>query len=163
MATRKPLVIGYNGIPEQIRPADDLEVNLTAVNTIALENDEGGAMAFLSPVYLSDNDKIIRAKADAIGTSKVIGIIYPAAIVGGTGLVAIDGILTATAGEWDTVCDESIASGLTFGTYYFLSPTNAGKITSTPPTTANHCVVLLGQAVSATRLKLSSPLIPILL
>lgn len=85
------------------------------------------------------------------------------AISGASGAILTDGVITGTVGEWDAVCDESIGSGLTVGTRYFLSAANAGKITSIRPTTVGQYVVCIGTALSPTRMLISNPFTPILL
>ena len=44
-------------------------------------------------------------------------------------------------------------TGLDAGDLYFLSPSTAGAITLTPPSTAGQAVVRLGEAASATVLQ----------
>ena len=72
------------------------------------------------------------AQADSLANANVVGIISE--IVSTTIFKYVpSGKLTLAAGEWDTICDESIPTGLTPGTLYYLSATNAGQITSVKP------------------------------
>src|ERR1051326_3919523 len=154
MATRKPLVI-VNGQIEQIQSGDTLLAPITSPSVVSLTNDEAGSVVICTPVYIDANDGFKKAKADAAGTRYVIGLVYYASIANGVaGQVQIDGILTATTGQWDAVFGTT--GGLTKDTRYFLSAATAGQATATAPTSAGQYVVLLGTAISTTELLLST-------
>ena len=155
MAIKKPLVINTNtGDIEQLQTTD----SLATVELIQLKNGEVSLSAIPGmAVYMQATlDTFKLAKSTAITTSRVVGLVADNTIaITTTGGVALDGVLALTIGQWDTVCDESIASGLTFNTKYYLSPTNFGGITSICPSTASQVVVELGVAISTTALKIS--------
>lgn len=148
MAQKKPLVL-TNGQIEQLQSSDYLVQN----EIPQLVNGNLSPLVIGTPVYSSGNNTVDKARANALGTTNVIGLVYDASIaIGVPGGVQIDGILTATTGEWDVVAGTS--GGLTRDTIYYLSDTTAGLLTSTAPTTAGSYVVQVGIALSTTDLKI---------
>jgi hypothetical protein len=79
---------------------------------------------------------------------------------GATGPVRSGGVLAATTAQWDAVAGTT--GGMARGTYYYLDPATAGKLTATAPSTAGQFVVEVGLALSTTEL-LIRPRPPILL
>lgn len=154
MATRKPLVL-VNGEMQQLQPGDDISVPITGSIEISLTNDEAGAVVIGTPVYSDAAAGFKKAKADAAGTSKVIGLVNksPSIANGVAGPVATEGIVTLTTVQWDAVTGGS--GGLIFGTPYFLDPATAGMLTTTAPTTTGQYVVQVGIALSTVDMKLS--------
>lgn len=152
MASRKPLVI-ISGIVQQLPVTDDLSVPITGVQEKNQTNDEVSPIVIGTPVYNDAADGVKKAKADAIGTSKPIGLVYATSIsASASGAIATDGIMTATTGQWDAICGTS--GGLAFGTVYYLSAATAGLLTSTAPSTTGQYVVEIGQATSTTDMKI---------
>lgn len=151
MAVRKPLVI-VNGQIEQLQSGDTLDTRDTVMQLV---NDEASPVVIGAPVYSDAAGGFKKARANAVGTSKVIGLVAdsPSIANGATGGVALDGNLTATTAEWDAVAGTT--GGLTFNTIYYLDPATAGKITPTAPTTVGQLVVEIGKALSTTDLKIS--------
>lgn len=151
MAIRKPVVI-VSGQLEQLQAGDTIDVR----DTIAqLTNDEATPVVIGSAVYSDANSGFKKARANAVATSKVVGIVAdsPSIANGATGGVALDGLLTATTGEWDAVTGD--VGGLVFNNIYYLDPATAGKITKTAPTTVGQLVCELGRALSTTDLKIN--------
>jgi len=152
MALKVPLVL-YSGLPGQLQSSDTLAVpSISAGVVVQQTNDEAGAIVIGAPVYNDVNDGVKKGKADASGTSSIIGLVAQA---------SISGVLTATTGQWDAIMGTS--GGLTKGVRYFLSAATAGLGTSTAPTTTGQYVVLLGIAISTTELHLAAPYTPIAL
>jgi hypothetical protein len=152
MALKKPLVI-KNGQIQQLQSGDSLEVPLSGALEITLKNGNAGSITKCQTVYIDDNNSCDLAQADAIATSVVIGLVNEDSITTAeTGQIAVDGIISATTEQWDAVAGTT--GGLVAGTKYFLSSTDAGKITSTAPTTTSELVVLIGVAISTTELDL---------
>lgn len=148
MAVKKPLVL-TGGQIEQLQAGDSI---LNPVS-IQLTNDEAGAILIGTPVYSDANDGVKKAQANAVGTTNVIGLTSDVTIAAGQPVgVQMDGILTATTGQWDTAAGTT--GGLTKDTIYYLDPATAGKLTSTAPSTAGQFVVALGIAISTTELKI---------
>jgi hypothetical protein len=153
MSSRKPLVI-VDGQIEQLQAGDTLDAAQGGGTQVVLTNDESGSIVIGTPVYADAADGVKKAKANALSTSGVIGLVADASIsAAGTGAIQLDGIFTATTGQWDTVTGGS--GGLTFNTRYYLDPSTAGKITSTAPTTVAQVVMPIGIAISTTEMKLT--------
>jgi len=98
-------------------------------------------------MYRSSATQFALAKADAAATSDAVGLQCTA----GASTVADPcpyGYLYDITGNWDILSGGS--GGLTAGATYYLSPSTAGKITSTRPTTAGQFVKKVGIAISTT-------------
>jgi hypothetical protein len=149
MASRKPLV-NINGEFQELPSSDTLDAAVSEVDIVTRTNEEGSTMPILSPVYVNDANGVMLARANADGTRKVLGMAKAAINAGATGSIQVNGIITGSAAEWDVICAESIPSGLTANTDYFLSSATAGLITSTAPTGAGNWVVKVIRAISAT-------------
>lgn len=149
MANRKPLV-NINGELQELPSSDTLDAVVTEVDVVSRTNDEGSTMPILSPVYVNDANGVMLARANSDTTRKLLGFAKNAINAGATGSIQVNGVISGTAGEWDVVCAESIPSGLTPNTDYFLSSATAGLITSTAPTGAGNWVVKVLRALSAT-------------
>ncbi len=109
----------------------------------------GGNVTKCNPVYVSGAGTVAKAKADALATSKVVGL--ASTTFGIAGRIQTDGIVSATTAEWDAVTGGS--GGLTAGSTYYLSAATAGNLTTTMPGINNY-VVAIGIALSACELKL---------
>jgi hypothetical protein len=161
MALRKPIVI-VGGQLQQLQSTDTLDSPQAGGDVVMQTNDEAGAIVIGTPVYNDVNDGVKKAKADASGTKDVIGLMRDASTAAAaSGAVQVNGVLSATTGQWDTAFGTS--GGLTKGTRYYLSGTTAGLGAGTAPSTVGQYVVELGLALSTTELLLSAPFRPILL
>jgi hypothetical protein len=154
MALKTPLVIGSDGLIQQLQAGDTINVAQATYTSRSVTNGEGAAAIVIgTPVYASAADTVKRGQANAKTTSKLVGLGLDASFAaGGTGNIITGGILVATTTQWDAVTGGT--GGLTFGTEYFLDPANPGKLTSTVPTTVGQCVTLVGIALSTTELEL---------
>ncbi len=154
MATRIPLVI-VNGEVQQLQAGDDIIAPITGTVNLSLTNDEAGSIVIGCPVYSDAVLGVKKAKANAIGTSQVIGLVAQTTIVNAVaGEIATSGVLTfASTAQVDAIAGTT--GGFAFGVPYYLDPATAGMITATAPTTAGQYVVQIGVAVSTTVLKLS--------
>lgn len=151
MATKYPLVLGADGLPQQLQAGDSLAAAITTASTRALINGESTAIPFGTPVYASAAGTVKRAQANAKTTSKVVGLVFDATIAAGApGTIGLDGTLVGTTAQWDAVT--GAVGGLVFNTTYFLDPATAGKITATPPTAVGQCNVVIGVALSTTEM-----------
>lgn len=150
MASRKPLVI-VSGIVQQISAGDTLDAPTTTPDVYSLTNGEAGAIVIGTPVYLQAAGTVKKAKADAAGTTQVLGLVYDASVAGSSaGSVVLQGMLTATTAQWDAVA--GTIGGLTAGTVYYLSKDTAGELTATAPSASGQFVCRVGQAVSTTEM-----------
>lgn len=161
MSLRKPLVIGPDGLPQQLQAGDTLDAAQGGGDVQVMTNGNAGAVVIGSPVYCSANGTFDKARANAGSTSKVIGLVKTSSVAStASGEVVISGVLTATTGQWDTITGGS--GGLTKDTVYFLDAATAGKLTATAPTSVGQYIVPVGIALSTTELKVDCGL-PILL
>jgi hypothetical protein len=139
MPLRKPLVVNAGKI-QQLQPGDTLDAPQSGGDDTVLTNANAAAVVVCAPVYVSANDSFDKAQANAP--------------------VRSGGVLAATTAQWDAVA--ATTGGLARGTYYYLDPATAGKLTATAPSTAGQFVVEVGLALSTTEL-LIRPRPPILL
>lgn len=154
MAIRQPLVLGADGLPQQLQAGDSISSAISAVTVRQVTNSDAAAIVIGAPVYAFGPDQVKKAQANAKATAQVTGLGYDVTIAAaGTGNVISEGILVATTAQWDAVAGTT--GGLTFGTRYFLDPATAGKITATPPSTGGQVNTLIGIALSTTELNLT--------
>lgn len=153
MAIRIPLVI-VSGEIEQLQSGDTINVNVSGVNEIALTNDEVGAIVIGTPVYMDAASGVKKGKADAGGTSLLIGLVAQTSIsAAASGIVGTSGVLTfANTTQVDAVAGTT--GGFAFGTRYYLSAATGGLMTATSPTTVGQYVVEIGTAISTIDLKI---------
>lgn len=149
MALRKPLVQNAGQI-QQLQAGDTLDAPQAGGDVIVLTNDEVGALVQGNVVYADDNDGVKKAKADAAGTSKPIGLSVGAPAGAASGQIMVAGILTLTTAQWDVAF--GTGGGLGFGVIYYLSSATAGLGTVTAPSTVGQYVVELGIGISTTEL-----------
>jgi hypothetical protein len=156
MADKTLLVIGSDGLPQQLQAGDRPVVAISANDIRNYTNGESSAaIAIGAPVYASAAGTVKLAKANAKATSGVVGLGYDVTTAfGATGNIQCSGVMIATTGQWDSVITGG-SGGLTFNTLYFLDPAAFGKLTATPPTTVGYCNVLIGRAISTTELALA--------
>ena len=154
MTLRAPIVIGSDGLPQQLQAGDTITVAANTPSIRSVTNGEASAAITIGmPIYASAADTVKRAQANGKATSRLAGVGYDSTIASsGVGNIAQSGVLIATTGQWDAVANT--AGGLIFNTVYFVDPATPGKITSTPPTTVGQCVVVVGTAISSTELEL---------
>lgn len=103
----------------------------------------GAAVTAGEVVYASADGSVQEAQANADATSRVAGIALNSAALGEDAIYQSAGVVTGL-------------SGLTFNTFYYLSATTPGLLTSTPPSTTGQYVVLVGLALTSTDLLLLS-------
>lgn len=131
-------------------PAAVVPASVIAQSTLPnLTNADSVTLPIATPVYAFGAASVKRGRANAAGTSTIVGLYYTTSVAASSaGLVVSSGSLTATTGQWDAVA--STTGGLTPGVTYFLDPATPGKVTSTVPTTAGFTLVRIGTAVSST-------------
>ncbi len=95
-------------------------------------------------------DEVRFAKADAAATANAAGIAVSAGENPGSVDIQYAGPCTLTTEQWDAVTGGS--GGLTPHDKYYLSPTTAGHLTTTKPTSGGNFATYLGFALSATTL-----------
>ncbi len=151
MAIKKALVLGTDGLIQQLQSGDSVDVPTSGGEAVQLTNANAGAIVIGTPVYSSAAGSVNKGQANASGTAKVIGLVRDASIgAAAVGTIQTDGILNATTAQWDAVAGTT--GGLTFGSLYFLSAATVGLLTATAPTTAGQLNVRVGRAISATEM-----------
>lgn len=151
MALVKPLTISAGQIQrlqagDYLDPAGNPEL-------VSLTNDNGDGAVICEPVFISAAGQFQKAQADAVGSSKVVGLVFDATISNAAaGFVRTDGVHTATTGQWDAVTGQS--GGLTAGSEYYLSAATAGRLTTTPPSSDGEVVAPVGVALSTTAMRI---------
>jgi hypothetical protein len=123
------------------------------MNIIRLTNANGSTLPIGTPVYSSAAGSVNKAKADAAGTSVLIGLVAdPDGILTAVkGPVMTSGLLRAATGQWDTITGGS--GGLTFNATYYIDAATAGKLTTTAPATF---ATPVGVAVSTTEMSVGA-------
>lgn len=150
MAVRKPLVID-SGLIQQLQSGDQVEGGL---DDSSYTNGEASSISICQAVYVSGADTVQLAQADSVSTSKVIGLVFDSSISSSaSGRIQRSGTVEATTGEWDAVTGG--AGGLSSGSEYYLSPSTAGGLTATAPSTVGQVVAPIGIAKSTTELELN--------
>lgn len=153
MPTRKPLVI-IDGQVQQLPAGDTLDAAAAEVDVVLLNNAGGLAAPIGTPVYVSAANSFQSARANAGATVEVLGLVRDASVApAANGSIQTDGMLTATAGQWDVITGGS--GGLVSGSTYFLDAANAGKLTTVAPTQTGQYVVRVGRAINTTSLEIS--------
>lgn len=117
-----------------------------------LKNDAASSITIGQAVYTSGDGSVNLANANTVTTKDVVGLVFDTAInTGATGSIAVNGVVTATVAQWNTVTGQT--GGLTVGKIYYLSATNGG-LTSTAPT-VNGYVAPVGIAISTTKMSIN--------
>lgn len=115
-------------------------------------NNSGGTIEAGAPVYLEGDGEINKARANSTTTANVYALAVADIANAASGAVQFGGRLTLTTGQWDVITGQ--VGGLTTGSKYWLSPTTAGRLTTTPPTTAGQQSVWVGTAESTTVMRI---------
>jgi len=110
-----------------------------------------------NPLYLTGVGHVNLARADAEGTTQVVGLAQADYTVGQACNYITEGRIERT--DWTIIAG---TTDLSIGATYFLDPNTAGHITTMAPTTAGQFVVRVGRAVDARTLDIEIEL-PILL
>lgn len=153
MALAFPPLILANGEIRQYKSGDILNAILGNRSFNDIYELNSGELAIIAAgsicYYDGASTSMKKAKADSItNCSGILWIALQAISVAGTGLFQMAGML-------------DVFTGLTIGASYYLSPTTAGAITLTIPSTAGQCIVKLGNTISTTTLffKIERPII----
>lgn len=110
-----------------------------------------------NPLYLTGVGHVNPARADAAGTTQVVGLSITDTAPGFTCNYLTEGRIERS--DWTDIAG---VTNLSAGVTYFLDPTLTGRITSTAPMATGQYVVRVGRAVNTTTLDIEIEL-PILL
>lgn len=125
MAQKRPWT-DYDGVMEQLRTGDTI-VGATAAAMTTGVNANSSSITRGQPVYVKSDGELDLARANASGTTLVLGLVADASVAAeGTVNVQLDGILTAETTEWDALTGGT--GGLTPGAVYCVSPDTAGSL-----------------------------------
>jgi len=137
--TRQPYEPNMRGLVDAIIDVKDgfptfapLQIGFDAVTFEAVSNKDW--------LYIRTSDGKVGKATAAVGSSEacqVIGLANADALLGATVKVVVVGVKDMT--------------GLDAGDLYYLSPTTAGAMTTTPPSTGGQAVVRLGEASTTTK------------
>ena len=94
-------------------------------------------------VYVPSDGHADLAQADAVATSGAIGLAFADVLIGATGSYITEGQIERT--DWAAITG---TTSLTPGAVYFLSPTTAGGMSTTPPNATGESIVRVGRAAS---------------
>jgi len=156
MAAIKPFYYDVaTNLWKKITSPDTLDASVASTLATTLNVTADAALVIGNAVYITTAGHVDLASAAAVGTAKCIGLVKDASVESAaTGDVVVSGDLTATTGQWDVVAGTT--GGLTAGTDYYLSKTNAGKlVTDLSAYTTGDFVVYIGHAISTTKMKVN--------
>jgi hypothetical protein len=145
MLYKGPLAVnGVLVVDGVLTPIADDPVTPTSVLdklSVLMTNNTGLVLRRGQPVYVSGDEEIALAKADAAATAQFFGVIRAQLIVDGeTGLIAHVGKATipsaAQTGTWAA------------GDRIFVDPATAGKLTNTSPSTIGELIVPVGRCMN---------------
>lgn len=146
MAVRKPMVI-IDGHQQRLSAGDTIEGATASLNYSAT-NSNASAITIGQPTYTDGAGSVDLARADAIGTARVNGLVADASIASAaSGVVKYSGILTSA--DWTAVIG---SASLTAGANYYLSASTAGQLTATAPDATGQQLTYVGRAISTTEL-----------
>lgn len=119
-----------------------------AIGKFTATNNSGSVIPPAASVYVDGSGDVVAAQADSLSTSRVAGLASEELIDAETGQILAVGKVSFATADWDAVTGGS--GGLTPGAVYYLSPTTAGHLTTTAPTTASQTVVPVLFALTTT-------------
>lgn len=102
-------------------------------------------------IYKKGNGNVAKLVANGSVVPRVAGIVITGSVQSGGAQYRMEGLVDIA--DWSAFTDEGNA-GLSEGNFYYVSPSNAGKITASAPTTVGQYVVQVGYAQSSTQLNL---------
>jgi hypothetical protein len=113
---------------------------------LEVDNDTASSMSAGSAVYVSGdgtNPSVSLARADSSSTMPAVGIVTNNIGASSSGYVTINGVINIS----DTVIDDTLSDPGDVGKILYVSPTNAGNLTITKPTTSTHLIQNVGKIV----------------
>jgi len=151
MATRRPLVI-IDGVVHRL-PIGDIIGGPTEVDCVELFN-VGPQILPGKAVYISGDDEITLAQADALGTANPIGLATETINTSTFGIIQVSGVISLTLSDWIIATNDS--AGLSgFNSLYFLDTSlPKGSLTDVEPTTSTQFKTIVGRGISSTKLKI---------
>jgi hypothetical protein len=152
MPLRKPIVL-IGADQYQIPAGDTLNAVALAIGAELVNNSASNQIICtpICPGIGAGSGGFQPARANAIGTSRVLGLISALQIgPGASGNCLQVGLLTASIAQWNAITSGN--AGLIPGAEYFLSAVLAARLTTIPPDRSGDFVVRIGQALTPTLL-----------
>jgi hypothetical protein len=124
-------------------------LNVAKIKTqiiLEVDNDTASSMSAGSAVYVSGdgtNPSVSLARADSSSTMPAVGIVTNNIGASSSGYVTINGVINIS----DTVIDDTLSDPGDVGKILYVSPTTAGNLTITKPTTTTHLIQNVGKIV----------------
>ena len=113
---------------------------------IEVQNNTASSIAKGSAVYVSgegSHPSVTKARADSSSTMPSLGIVTNNIGTSSSGYVSTNGILTISS----TLIDDTLSDPSDVGSTLYVSPTTAGNMTITKPTTSTHLIQNIGRIV----------------
>ena len=113
---------------------------------IEVQNDTASTITAGEAVYVSGegtHSSVTPARADSASTMPSIGIVTNNIAASGSGYVTINGALNISS----TVIDDTLSDPGDVGKILYVSPTTAGNLTITKPTTSSHLIQNVGKII----------------
>jgi len=113
---------------------------------IEVQNDTASTISKGEAVYVSGegtHPSVTPARSDSASTMPSLGIVVSNISASGSGYVTTNGVLTIS----DTVIDDTLSDPGDVGKTLYVSPTTAGNLTITKPTTSSHLIQNVGRIV----------------
>lgn len=158
MAIRNPLVLGPDGLPQELQPGDKLPADILdqaandgldgfrfwALNLDLPIINAGGAVALVD-----GQEQVVLAVANG-PVFPCVGLMQTVVRTGFSGWVQTAGLFTLQ--DWSQITG---AASLVPNRVYFLDPAFPGRLTVVPPTAAGKIVQIIGRSISDKKLSLS--------
>jgi hypothetical protein len=138
---KQPLVIGPQGQIQQLQSGDSVVASSVGSQFDAVNGDVVMHLPG-TVVYISSSGTVQSALANSYNTVRAVAMASGTIASGAVGVYQIDGLASGF-------------NNLTPNTTYFLSPTSAGSITATVPTTNGQWVLSVGVAYSPTQINVA--------
>jgi len=101
-------------------------------------------------VYASAAGVVTKGIATSAAAATVVGLAGTTLGTSSPGPMIFRGIYVQATALWDSITGQS--GGLTPGSWYYLDPTTAQRLTKTAPSTSGQYVTIVGLAISSTEL-----------
>lgn len=131
---------GVQGVPGPLAPHE------------SVMNIDGLTLFPLTPVYMTGNGQVAKARADEYGKAEVVGLVVDTTPTNTIGLMQVTGVIEGTAAQWEGVTGE--AGGLIPQASYFLANL-AGRLVRESVPIGAAARTRVGVALSSTRMKLT--------
>jgi len=116
-------------------------------NVIITLNQDGSSFPLGTPIYIDQNGDIQSAKINTQEYLPARGLVYFLSAQSSITKIILSGRITLTTAQWDLV-KESGSGGLETGKVYYVSSSQAGKITTNKPYIGNSVLLALSSTTA---------------